>query len=56
MTLLDCTSCVVATIPVFRLQGNDEGDPAFRSQLQSMELGVWFWFVQRDWVYGDWRK
>jgi hypothetical protein len=23
---------------VFRLQGSDEGDPAFRSQLQSFEL------------------
>jgi hypothetical protein len=49
MNLLDCTSCAVATIAAFRLQGSDEGDSAFQSQLQSMESGVWFWFVQRDW-------
>jgi hypothetical protein len=35
---MDCTSCAVATITVFKLQGNDEGDLAFRSQLQSFEL------------------
>jgi hypothetical protein len=35
---MDCTSYVVATITVFRLQGSDEGDLAFRSQLQSFEL------------------
>jgi hypothetical protein len=40
MTLLDCTSCAVATITVFSLQGSDEGDPAFRSQLQSFPSEV----------------
>jgi hypothetical protein len=29
MALMDCTSYVVATITVFRLQGSDEGDLAF---------------------------
>jgi hypothetical protein len=38
MTLLDCTSYAAATIMVFRLLGSNEGDPAFRSQQQSVEL------------------